>query len=139
MATGCIANARHPERDPESHRATAARLDSRIVIEQARGILAERHGTDAATAFDRLRAKARSSHRKIHDVARAVVDGSLTPRSPAGTRQHGSPITSARLFLCERLSRQLACEINERALLSVQAWSIPRRERAERIAAWLAG
>jgi GAF domain-containing protein len=52
-------------------------LDSRIIIEQAKGVLAERLGTDVDAAFSKLRQHARSSNRKLADVARAVVDGRL--------------------------------------------------------------
>lgn len=48
-------------------------LDSRIEIEQAKGVLAERHGTDVAAAFQRLRAHARRTNQRLHDVAAAVV------------------------------------------------------------------
>ena len=56
-------------------------LTSRIVIEQAKGILAERHRLGVDEAFERLRRASRDSGRKIHDVAREVVDGRLDPRT----------------------------------------------------------
>ena len=49
-------------------------LTSRIVIEQAKGMLAERHGTGIDEAFELLRREARSARRKIHDVAADVVN-----------------------------------------------------------------
>jgi AmiR/NasT family two-component response regulator len=49
-------------------------LDSRIVIEQAKGVLAERHGIDPDVAFEDMRRKARSRRIKIRDVAAQVVD-----------------------------------------------------------------
>ena len=52
-------------------------LDSRVVIEQAKGILAERHGIDMRAAFDRLRQHARTNQRAVRDVASDVVDGSV--------------------------------------------------------------
>lgn len=52
-------------------------LDSRIILEQAKGILAERHGITVSDAFDRLRQHARSRGRKIHAVAALVVEGRL--------------------------------------------------------------
>jgi ANTAR domain len=49
-------------------------LDSRIVIEQAKGILAERESITPAEAFDKLRREARSKRMKLHDLAVAVVE-----------------------------------------------------------------
>jgi transcriptional regulator with GAF, ATPase, and Fis domain len=51
-------------------------LNSRIVIEQAKGVLAERRNIDMEQAFVQLRAMARSSHRHLGDTARAVIDAS---------------------------------------------------------------
>lgn len=52
-------------------------LDSRVVIEQAKGILAERHHTDVATAFQRLRTHSRQTNQRLHAVASAVVEDEL--------------------------------------------------------------
>lgn len=52
-------------------------LNSRIVIEQAKGMLAERQGLDIANAFKVLRNHARNHNERLVDVARSVVDGSL--------------------------------------------------------------
>jgi hypothetical protein len=54
-------------------------LNSRIVIEQAKGIVAERRQTDMDTAFALLRSYARSNRRQLSDVARAIIDHSLAP------------------------------------------------------------
>jgi ANTAR domain len=48
-------------------------LDSRIVIEQAKGILAERNHIDTEEAFQRMRLDARSRRMKLHDLASGVV------------------------------------------------------------------
>ncbi|MEV6790631.1 ANTAR domain-containing protein [Streptomyces sp. NPDC051320] len=53
-------------------------LDSRVVIEQAKGMLAEQLRTDTGEAFDVLRGHARSNRLKLADVARAVLDRQLT-------------------------------------------------------------
>jgi len=53
-----------------------AALNSRVVIEQAKGVVAERHGMDMETSFDLLRTAARSANRRLSELARAVVDGS---------------------------------------------------------------
>ncbi|MFJ5305668.1 ANTAR domain-containing protein [Streptomyces sp. NPDC088350] len=51
-------------------------LNSRILIEQAKGKLAERRGVDMEQAFTALRAYARSHNRRLSDVARAFIDAS---------------------------------------------------------------
>ena len=62
-------------------------LNSRVVIEQAKGVLAERTGDDMERAFGRLRARARAHNRRLADVAREVVDGTL----PAGALDQPPP------------------------------------------------
>ena len=52
-------------------------LDSRIVIEQAKGIIAARHGVDMPRAFGMLRRRSRDTNTEIHKVAEAVVTGKL--------------------------------------------------------------
>jgi hypothetical protein len=52
-------------------------LDSRVIIEQAKGVLAERHGEPVEEAFERLRGAARSRSARIQEVAKAVVAGEL--------------------------------------------------------------
>jgi AmiR/NasT family two-component response regulator len=48
-------------------------LESRVLIEQAKGVLMERHCLDHQTAFTRLRRLARSSSRKLPEVAREII------------------------------------------------------------------
>lgn len=54
-------------------------LDSRIVIEQAKGILAERESISPSEAFDKMRREARSKRIKLHDLATAVVETASNP------------------------------------------------------------
>jgi GAF domain-containing protein len=54
-------------------------LTSRVVIEQAKGVISERTGVDLAEAFARLRSFARSHNRRLTDVAQAAIDGTLDP------------------------------------------------------------
>jgi transcriptional regulator with GAF, ATPase, and Fis domain len=54
-------------------------LDSRVVIEQAKGILAERRHLDMDAAFETLRHHARSHNIKLNVIAAAVVGGQLDP------------------------------------------------------------
>jgi GAF domain-containing protein len=49
-------------------------LDNRVVIERAVGTIMGHHRVDAVSAFNVLRARARSQRRKVSDVARQVVD-----------------------------------------------------------------
>jgi AmiR/NasT family two-component response regulator len=57
-------------------------LERRSVIERAKGIVMERHSVDEHAAFALLREHARSSNRRVLDVARAVVDGhGLLPKA----------------------------------------------------------
>ncbi len=55
----------------------SAALTSRVVIEQAKGVVAERAGVDLGEAFSRLRAYARESNLRLTDVAEAAVAGTL--------------------------------------------------------------
>jgi GAF domain-containing protein len=48
-------------------------LDSRVVIEQAKGVLVGRHGLTTRQAFERLRRQARDQRRPLTEVARGVV------------------------------------------------------------------
>jgi ANTAR domain len=54
-------------------------LDSRIAIEQAKGILAERYAIDIDDAFRILRRAARSNRMRIHDLAARVIASPQTP------------------------------------------------------------
>jgi GAF domain-containing protein len=53
-------------------------LNTRIVIEQAKGMVAEREGLDMEQSFIALRRHARNHNLRLADVARDVIDGVLT-------------------------------------------------------------
>jgi hypothetical protein len=58
-------------------------LDSRVLVEQAKGVLMEREGLSAQAAFERLRRRARARSRRIDDVARELIADRAPPqRSP---------------------------------------------------------
>jgi AmiR/NasT family two-component response regulator len=58
-------------------------LDRRATIERAKGILMERHGVGERDAFELLRDHARTSGRRVVDVAQTVLDGhALLPKKP---------------------------------------------------------
>jgi len=54
-------------------------LNTRVVIEQAKGVVAERQGLDMDQAFATLRNHARNHNRRLVDVATDVIAGSLAP------------------------------------------------------------
>ena len=53
-------------------------LSSRVVLEQAKGLLAQQGELDMADAFQFLRRYARDHNQRLTDVARDVVSRSLT-------------------------------------------------------------
>jgi transcriptional regulator with GAF, ATPase, and Fis domain len=58
-------------------------LNSRVLIEQAKGVLAERLQVDLDESFALLRHAARSRNRRLSELAQAVVDGTeQIPRTP---------------------------------------------------------
>src|SRR4051795_10732017 len=54
-------------------------LNNRVVIEQAKGVVAERTGLPMDAAFDRLRHHARSTNQRLSEVARRIVNRDLDP------------------------------------------------------------
>ncbi len=73
-------------------------LTSRVVLEQAKGILAN-HGTvEMADAFNALRGYARSHNERLSDVAARVVSRALLPATVLGrlTAEKPSPATPSR-------------------------------------------
>lgn len=54
-------------------------LESRITIEQAKGIVAERYGLDVDEAFQLIRRAARSNRMKLYDLVDAIRPGQETP------------------------------------------------------------
>src|SRR6266516_3398059 len=56
-------------------------LTSRVVIEQAKGVISERADVNLAEAFSRLRAYARNHNLRLTDVAQAAIDGTLDPQA----------------------------------------------------------
>ncbi len=74
----------------------SAALNSRVIIEQAKGMVAERTGEDMASAFNKLRGYARSHNVRLSDLAAQVVAGTLDvgsfgASSPQGQRSRVQP------------------------------------------------
>jgi AmiR/NasT family two-component response regulator len=58
-------------------------LDSRILLEQAKGILAECDSITADEAFNRMRAEARTKRIKLHELAAEIVESVTTSADTA--------------------------------------------------------
>jgi AmiR/NasT family two-component response regulator len=54
-------------------------LNSRLIIEQAKGVIAEHGGLTMDNAFTQLRAYSRHNRRQISQVAVALVGGEISP------------------------------------------------------------
>ena len=77
-------------------------LNSRVVLEQAKGLVAERLGVTMDIAFTTLRTHARANNQKLGDVARLVISGhtstrdllastAVRPEQPSRQRQSRNP------------------------------------------------
>jgi GAF domain-containing protein len=64
-------------------------LNSRIIIEQAKGMVAERLGLNMELAFRSLRTYARDHNLRLVDVAGSVIDGALAPSTLGSDPQRG--------------------------------------------------
>jgi hypothetical protein len=70
------------------------------VIEQAKGIVMERHSLDEQEAFERIRAFARANNRKVVQVAASITDSRALlpshdqPGVGVGSRQLIEPVRS---------------------------------------------
>jgi transcriptional regulator with GAF, ATPase, and Fis domain len=67
-------------------------LTSRVVVEQAKGVLAQHHGLTMDAAFDQLRRYARAHNLRLADVARQLATSTLNPAAittptPADSRR----------------------------------------------------
>jgi transcriptional regulator with GAF, ATPase, and Fis domain len=92
VATVAILGQRSIRRSGEVAEQLQTALDSRVIIEQAKGMLAQQGGLPMPTAFAVLRQHARRNNQRVTDAARAVVDARLTldaMSGPGGTRAVG--------------------------------------------------
>ena len=86
MAVGYVINASQLEQAERTREQLQEALESRVVIEQAKGMLANANGITIDEAFGRLRRHARSSRLPLREVATAVVESGL--EIPAGGSGH---------------------------------------------------
>ena len=96
MATIGILQERGSQRREVLARQLQDALTSRVVIEQAKGVIAERLGLHVDEAFDLMREHARSQNEKLSDVARRVVVARARP-GRAATYEVASRVDPARL------------------------------------------
>jgi hypothetical protein len=73
MATAYLVNASYHHKQVELTGQLQRALHSRVVIEQAKGVLVARHHLSAEEAFERLRRHARDHSVALTSIARAVV------------------------------------------------------------------
>ena len=81
VATAYLVSTRRQHRSAEHAAQLQHALSHRVVVEQAKGIVAERHGCSIDEALERLRTFARDRNLRLKDVARQVVAGD-PPTSP---------------------------------------------------------
>src|SRR3954454_20540961 len=77
IATGYLAHASSAQQQQRTAEQLQQALNTRLIIEQAKGVLATQRETTVDDAFARLRKYAREHHARIHEVARDVVKGDL--------------------------------------------------------------
>ncbi len=96
MASGYVLNNATLEESRTLSTQLKHALDSRVIVEQAKGMLTERAGITPIEAFELLRRHARTNQVRVHDVCRQLIDGTLDlsaelPDKMAGT----APLTVA--------------------------------------------
>jgi len=79
LATGYIVNASRLDQVRHTAEQLQEALDSRVIIEQAKGILAGERGITIGEAFQVLRSHARKNNAPLRAVAEAVVNLRLRP------------------------------------------------------------
>jgi transcriptional regulator with GAF, ATPase, and Fis domain len=66
-------------------------LVSRVVLEQAKGVLAERGNLNMDDAFEVLRKFTRDHNQRLHDVSRGIVNGTVDATDVLRSRQRPPP------------------------------------------------
>ena len=79
IATSYIVNASTLDQQRRTTEQLREALESRIIIEQAKGVLANDRNISVDEAFNQLRKHARGHNANLHDVAHAVVHLGLRP------------------------------------------------------------
>ena len=77
IATGYVVHASAARQHQRTAEQLQQALATRVMVEQAKGVLATRHAISIDEAFGRLRKYARDHQAGIHDVALGVVEGKI--------------------------------------------------------------
>jgi GAF domain-containing protein len=77
IATGYLTHASSAQQQQRTAEQLQQALDTRLIIEQAKGVVATQRDTTVDEAFAILRTYARGNNARIHEVSRAVVQGDL--------------------------------------------------------------
>lgn len=88
-------------------------LETRIVIEQAKGVLAERFRITVDEAFELLRASARTAQMKIHALAEQVVGSRDSPAAIIRGLAHDSRLRAAAMREVNEAIRDKAFRLRE--------------------------
>jgi GAF domain-containing protein len=89
IATGYLLHASSARQHQRTSEQLQQALSTRLIIEQAKGVLANQHGISVDEAFALLRKHSRDHNTRIHDAARAVINGDLRlPEPPTSTNRH---------------------------------------------------
>ena len=83
MATGYVLHASERDRVERVNEQLQQKMDTRIVIEQAKGLVAGELGIGLDASFQLIRRHARANHASLAAVANAVVTLGLRPRTQA--------------------------------------------------------
>ena len=106
-------------------------LESRIVIEQAKGVLAERLAVSVGEAFEVIRYAARSQRTKVHEIARRVVEERQTPAPVVVAIARASRVRAASMRERSEAQREktgkLKARLNEQRGLLIPDPEAPER------------
>jgi GAF domain-containing protein len=81
VATVAITHGRLANRSQELTQQLQTALNSRVVIEQAKGLVAGRLGVELEHAFELLRSRARSTNRRLTELAHDITAGKVDPEA----------------------------------------------------------
>ncbi|KAB7744792.1 ANTAR domain-containing protein [Nostocoides sp. F2B08] len=107
MAAVGLVNGRTLEAEHRLATQLQCALDSRVVLEQAKGMVAVRAGIDPGRAFELIRSDARDSGRPLSQVAEDIVRG-IAPLSGAAPMSAAGPSPESRTRRSRRYRPTLA-------------------------------